>query len=55
MKFIDIKGRVLEDINGNESSFQFDLSNYRNGTYLVKVITERGSKVVKIFKNLILV
>ncbi|HRZ32002.1 MAG TPA: T9SS type A sorting domain-containing protein [Flavobacterium sp.] len=50
IQLFDVEGRVLEDINGNESSFQFDLSNYRNGTYLVKVITERGSKVVKILK-----
>lgn len=47
----DIQGRVLVDKIVNDKKFQVDVSSYQNGTYFVKVYTEKGTKTQKIIKK----
>ncbi|WP_081413936.1 T9SS type A sorting domain-containing protein [Chryseobacterium daeguense] len=46
----DMGGRVLEVKKVNKKDIQFDISNYENGTYLIKIITKDGNTIKKFIK-----
>ena len=47
----DIQGRMIASDQVNDTHFQIDLSNYQNVVYLLKVTTNKGSEVLKLFKE----
>lgn len=51
IQLFDLQGRMLKTNLVNEKHTDFDFSNYSNGVYFVKVITEKGSKIEKIIKE----
>lgn len=47
----DVQGRLLQTVLDNKKTTTLDISNYTNGIYFVKVITEVGNSVEKIMKE----
>jgi Secretion system C-terminal sorting domain len=51
IELYDVQGRVLMTQMINDSKTSLDISNYVNGVYFVRVLTNEGSKVEKIIKE----
>ncbi|MBN8641884.1 MAG: T9SS type A sorting domain-containing protein [Flavobacteriales bacterium] len=51
IQLFDVQGRVLMTQLVNDSQSSIDISNYTNGIYFVKVLTDEGSKVERISKE----
>jgi hypothetical protein len=47
IKLYDLKGMLIKE----SSESQFDVSGYMNGTYLIRVQTEKGSYIYKLIKQ----
>ena len=50
LQVLDLLGRTLLHKNGGEKEFYFDLSNYTAGTYILRLVTDKGVKTSKIVK-----
>ncbi|RXR21831.1 choice-of-anchor L domain-containing protein [Flavobacterium stagni] len=44
-------GQKLLQINPSSNSFELDFSNFQSGIYLITLVTDSGSKTVKVIKN----
>ena len=51
VELTDVTGRLILAKNSVDSKVSFDLSNYSNGIYYVKVSTPNTSEVIKIVKQ----
>jgi hypothetical protein len=51
IELYDMSGRILRTEKVNKKDIRLDISNYPKGTYLVKIITDKGNFVKKIIKN----
>jgi hypothetical protein len=51
LKLYDMQGRILMEINGGNNMCEIDVRDLIRGTYIVKVITNGGSRTEKIVKD----
>ena len=51
IQLIDLQGRLLETKLVDETQSNFNITNYSNGIYFLKVTSEKGSKIAKIVKE----
>jgi hypothetical protein len=53
IKIYNIQGKLIDSIEGGEGvkSLRIDFSTYQSGTYVVNVLTENRSEVIKIIKD----
>lgn len=51
IQLYDFQGRIIKTSLINENQTKFDISNYSNGIYFIKVQTNEGIKVEKLQKN----
>jgi len=51
IELYDMSGRILRTEKVNKKEIKVDISNYLKGTYMVKIITDKGDFVKKIIKN----
>lgn len=52
VELIDINGRIINNFDNIKSkTFEVDLSNYANGIYIIRIITESDNIVRRIIKN----
>ncbi|PWA04013.1 T9SS type A sorting domain-containing protein [Flavobacterium psychrotolerans] len=50
-KIINLRGQELMKIQNKRSSLNVDLSSFRNGLYVMRISTDKGTGVYKIIKN----
>ena len=46
-----LQGRLLMTINGGDNMCEIDVRHLMKGTYIIKVITDGGSRTEKIVKD----
>ncbi|MCZ8169864.1 MAG: choice-of-anchor L domain-containing protein [Flavobacterium sp.] len=51
IEIYSLLGQKLNHFTPKTNSFQLDFSNFQNGIYLVKIVTNSGSKTQKVVKN----
>lgn len=51
VELYDMAGRILRTEKANKKSIKLDISNYPKGTYVAKIITDKGYFVKKLIKN----
>lgn len=51
IELYDVQGRILQTKLVHDLKIDIDLSNYNNGIYFVKAISDKGSAVMKIIKD----
>ena len=51
IQLLDLQGRLLETKLVNETQSSFNIANYSNGIYFVKVTSDKGTKTIKIIKE----
>ncbi|WP_394759188.1 T9SS type A sorting domain-containing protein [Flavobacterium sp.] len=51
LEIIDPVGRLVRTIKLNENTTKIDISNFSNGTYIFKIISEEGIGINRIIKN----
>ena len=51
IEITDVTGRVIMSKNSSDAKMNFDLNNYSNGVYYVKVSNENSSETIKVVKQ----
>ena len=49
IQIFDLTGKLVSNIQLNDSSYRLDVSSYRSGSYILKAVDERGSSVTAKF------